>query len=123
MPVKASGPEMELRRELFTRGLRYRVNLRDLPGSPDVVFAKAKIAIFVDGCFWHGCDLHFHPPRNNRAWWVNKIVANRARDARITCELESSGWWVLRYWEHDDMQEAADEIQWLRSDLLGGGAQ
>nr|WP_255567587.1 DNA mismatch endonuclease Vsr [Corynebacterium sp. TAE3-ERU16] len=113
MPRRGSGPELRLRRELFRRGLRFRVNVGGLPGSPDIVFTAARIAVFVDGCFWHGCPIHATSPKNNRRWWEEKIAANRERDRRKDLELERLGWTSLHYWEHDDTEEIADEIEWL----------
>lgn len=71
-----------------------------LPGRPDFVFAARRLAVFVDGCFWHGCPQHFTRPKSRRAFWVAKIAANRARDRRVTRELRARGWTVLRIWEH-----------------------
>ncbi|MDW3217088.1 MAG: very short patch repair endonuclease [Acidimicrobiales bacterium] len=110
MPVAGSDPELALRRELHRRGLRYRVNLRGLPGTPDVAFTRARLAVFVDGCFWHACPDHATLPKNNRAWWRAKFEATRERDARKTRELEMLGWQVVHVWEHDDPRKAADEI-------------
>lgn len=119
MPRRSSGPEMELRRELFRRGIRYRVNYRALPGTPDLVFSRPRIAVFVDGCFWHGCPIHGSLPKNNREWWAEKLRRNRERDRCKDAELEALGWTVLHYWEHDDIDDAADEIVWLRAQILG----
>lgn len=119
MPRKNSGPEMELRRELFRRGLRYRVNYGALPGTPDLVFPRAKIAVFVDGCFWHGCPVHGTLPKNNREWWEEKLRRNRERDRFKDEQLKALGWTVLHYWEHDDVDDLADEIIWLRGQILG----
>lgn len=75
--------------------------LKVRPVTPDFVFSKAKLAIFLDGCFWHCCPIHFQMPKHNRLWWRNKLTANTARDARNTADLRRSGWRVLRIWEHD----------------------
>jgi DNA mismatch endonuclease, patch repair protein len=104
-------PELALRRELHKRGLRFRVNLRGLVGRPDVVLTRARIAVFVDGCFWHGCPIHAVQPTANAAWWSDKLATNRSRDERVTSVLESEGWMVLRIWEHDDPREAARTIE------------
>src|SRR3954451_16345183 len=69
MPRERTGPEMLLRRELHRRGMRFRVNYRALPGRPDIAFTRARLAVFVDGCFWHLCPLHAVPPKNNGQWW------------------------------------------------------
>jgi DNA mismatch endonuclease (patch repair protein) len=70
-------------------------------GRPDFIFAKPRVALFVDGCFWHGCPKHATRPKNNRAFWRRKLAANRARDARVTRTLRRAGWRVVRVWEHD----------------------
>jgi DNA mismatch endonuclease (patch repair protein) len=106
-------PEMLLRRELHARGLRYRTAVQGLPGRPDLVFSRARIAVFVDGCFWHRCPQHGTVPRNNRDWWLAKLDANVERDHRQVDELETAGWTVLRFWEHDDVGAAADAVQRL----------
>lgn len=97
---KDTGPEIRLRRALWAAGLRYRLKSK-LSGKPDIVFPKAKVAVFVDGCFWHGCPLHFQQPVNNAEFWKQKIGNNRERDARLTDELTHAGWVVLRLWEHE----------------------
>ena len=97
---KDTRPEMLLRRALHARGLRYRLHRRSLPGSPDLVFVSARVAVFVDGDFWHGRDLFEKgkAPRNNRTLWLAKLKGNRARDARDTARLLDAGWTVLRFW-------------------------
>lgn len=72
----------------------------DLPGRPDFVFKKCKVAVFVDGCFWHGCPKCYKPPQRNEAFWFNKVQSNRKRDRRVARQLRSLGWVVLRVWEH-----------------------
>src|SRR4051794_36274002 len=78
LPTTRTGPEMGLRRMLHSRGLRYHTNVRGLPGRPDIVFTRARIAVQVDGCFWHGCPLHAVAPKANAEWWSEKLAANRA---------------------------------------------
>lgn len=107
--------ELELRRELWRRGLRYRV---DQPvvlkrRRHDIVFTRAKVAVDVRGCFWHGCPEHGTLPKNNRAWWSDKLDANRARDADTEQRLRDAGWEPVVVWEHDDPIEAADRIEQL----------
>jgi DNA mismatch endonuclease, patch repair protein len=92
-------PELALRRALFALGLRYRVK-SDLPGRPDIVFPGARVALFVDGCFWHGCPDHFKRPQNNAAFWREKLERTRARDQSINVQLSERGWRVVRIWEH-----------------------
>lgn len=105
--------ELDVRRELFRRGLRYRVTLR-VPGLPrrtiDIAFTRAKLAVFIDGCFWHACPEHGTLPRSNRSWWQEKLSANLARDADTTRHLIEMGWEVLRLWEHVSAGEAADAV-------------
>jgi DNA mismatch endonuclease (patch repair protein) len=94
-------PEILLRKALWQKGYRYSLRPKRLPGKPDIVLSKYKIAIFVDGCFWHRCPAHFNMPKNNRDFWDKKITSNTERDKRNTLLLRKSGWTVLRFWEHD----------------------
>lgn len=91
-------------------GLRYRVQF-PVPGLPrrtiDVAFPRAKVAIFVDGCFWHGCPVHSVPSKHNAEWWEAKLKMNRTRDRETTALLAAGGWTVLRFWEHEDPARAA----------------
>ncbi|MGH3673817.1 MAG: very short patch repair endonuclease [Pseudonocardiaceae bacterium] len=116
-------PELMLRRALHARGLRFRKGLRGLPGRPDIVFPRARLAIFVDGCFWHRCPQHRSMPKNNGAWWDAKLQANVERDRRQDAALRDAAWTVLRVWEHEDVDVAADNIEalWrrLRTDPSG----
>ncbi len=93
-------PELILRKALWDEGLRYRIKNK-LPGKPDVVFRKKKIAIFVDGCFWHKCPKHFKLPKTRTDFWRDKIQSNVDRDKKSVKELEVAGWYVLRFWEHE----------------------
>lgn len=98
---KNTAPEMLVRKFLFARGLRFRVNVRSLPGSPDIVLRKYRTVIFVDGCFWHkheGCR-YFHLPKTNTKFWEHKVNLNYARDYRANVELKLLGWRVIRVWE------------------------
>ena len=97
-------PETVLRSELHRRGLRFYKNHRPikmLRCTADIVFPSQRLCIFVDGCFWHGCLAHFKLPVANRAWWKEKIDANRHRDETQTAELRKMGWKVFRIWEHE----------------------
>lgn len=98
---KDTKPELRLRRALWAAGLRYRKNVVGLPGKPDVVFRKARVCVFMDGCFWHGCPECYRPPKSNGAFWRAKVEGNRARDVRQTEALGKAGWTVLRFWEHE----------------------
>jgi len=113
MPRHSSKPEVALRKELHQRGLRFRVNLPGLPGRPDIAFTKARVAVFVDGCFWHACPEHGVLPKNNRAWWQAKLEGNISRDERKDAELAELGWRVVHVWEHEPVTEAADRIEAL----------
>lgn len=110
MPREDTGPELALRRALHRRGLRYRVNHPELPGRPDIALTRARVAVFVDGCFWHGCEDHGVTPKNNRRWWLEKIRRNRERDAEKDRELRRHGWLPVHFWEHDDPELAAEMV-------------
>ena len=94
-----TAPEMKLRRALWAEGLRYRVHRRIAHAKPDVAFVAARVAVFVDGCFWHGCPRHYTPPNNNAEFWRQKLESNITRDQRNSRELTEAGWCVLRFWE------------------------
>ncbi len=98
---KDTKPEMIVRKYLFSRGLRFRVQVRKLPGTPDIVLPKYKTAIFVNGCFWHGHEgcKYFRLPKSNIEFWTEKIEHNVTRDVRNEAELKSIGWRVFRVWE------------------------
>jgi DNA mismatch endonuclease (patch repair protein) len=108
-----TGPELAIRRMLHAIGLRYRVAWR-IPGMPrrsiDIAFTRFKVAVFVDGCFWHSCPVHRTSPAANGAWWANKLETNRLRDATTDAHLASSGWTVVRIWEHEKPVDAVDRI-------------
>jgi len=106
-------PELALRRELWHRGLRYRVDYR-LPAlrrRADVAFPRQMVAVFVDGCFWHVCPEHASWPKANAAWWRTKLEANVRRDRDTDRRLHEAGWLTIRVWEHDRPADAADRIQ------------
>ena len=98
--AKETSPEMLLRKGLWEAGLRYRL-ANKLPGKPDIVFPSAKVAVFVDGCFWHGCPLHGHVPKSNEDYWVKKFTKNIVRDLASNVALANLGWLTLRFWEHE----------------------
>jgi DNA mismatch endonuclease, patch repair protein len=108
-----TAPELRLRSELHRRGLRYRVDA-SVSGIPrkrvDILFSSARLAVYVDGCFWHSCPEHGLIPRANREWWTHKLAAVQRRDAEATTVLEAAGWKVVRVWEHEDPAEAADAV-------------
>ena len=108
-----TAPELELRRLLHAAGLRYRVAY-PVPGRPrrsiDVAFTRRKVAVFVDGCFWHGCPEHGTRPTANSLWWSAKLAANQARDADTSALLVDQGWIVIRVWEHDRAEAVVERI-------------
>ncbi|NHA00602.1 very short patch repair endonuclease [Nocardioides sp. W3-2-3] len=96
--------ELAVRRLVHARGLRYRINYRPEPTlrrTGDLVFTKARVVVFIDGCYWHGCPEHFVMPVRNREFWESKIRRNQERDAETTSALRQCGWTVLRFWEHE----------------------
>lgn len=114
--VRQSGTsaEMELRRALHARGLRYRVNAPVLPDKRrrvDIAFSSARVAVFVDGCFWHGCPEHATWPASNADFWREKIETNRRRDRNTDAQLEKANWRVVRVWEHEDPDPVAARIE------------
>jgi len=105
-------PELELRRALFRMGLRFRVDV-PIKGSRrrmDIVFPPDRLAVYVDGCFWHSCPKHGSVPKQNREWWIDKLATNVARDADTDARLRADGWTVLRFWEHEDPEVAAEVV-------------
>jgi DNA mismatch endonuclease, patch repair protein len=98
---KNTGPEIKLRKKLWSQGIRgYRIH-HNLLGKPDIVFTKKKIAVFIDGCFWHKCPVCFQEPETRKDFWMKKIGTNVERDIKNTRQLQEEGWTVLRFWEHE----------------------
>ena len=116
MQLQASrdtAPERTLRSALHRSGLRFRVHVRPVPGirrEADIVFPAARVAVFVDGCFWHGCPEHASWPKANAEWWRRKIEGNRERDDDTDERLREAGWTVVRMWTHEDPTAKASEI-------------
>lgn len=109
-----TGPELALRSELHRRGLRFRKTTTPIEGvrcRADLVFKRARVAVFVDGCFWHRCPIHGTQPRTNNEYWQAKLDRNVARDRRNDEALMTSGWEVVRVWEHEDVGAAADRVE------------
>jgi DNA mismatch endonuclease (patch repair protein) len=108
-------PELALRSELHRRGLRFRKEVALRPAQRlrrvDIVFPAAMLAVFIDGCFWHGCPEHGNRPKANTDYWSVKLMRNVRRDAEINAELEAAGWAVIRVWEHEDVREAARRVE------------
>lgn len=116
-------PEWDLRRRVHQRGMRYRVDT-PLPGMKrrraDLLFTKSKVAVFVDGCFWHCCPTHGVAPKSNADWWNTKLGRNVARDLETNEHLRNLGWVVLRFWEHENMDLAADKVELaVRGSVIG----
>ena len=107
-------PELALRSAVHARGLRYRVSAKPLAGvrrTADLVFPRAKVAVFLDGCFWHGCPEHHTVASANAKFWADKVEANRKRDRDTDSRLAEAGWVSVRIWEHEDVTEAARRVE------------
>jgi DNA mismatch endonuclease (patch repair protein) len=126
-PSKDTEVELAVRRRLHAAGLRYRVEF-PVPGMPrrrlDVAFPKAKVAVLIDGCFWHGCPQHATQPKANAAWWRSKLDRNMARDRETADHLTALGWTVLRFWEHEAPEDVAvrvaETVRRRRAEMRGG---
>lgn len=109
-----TGPEKAVRSTLHRLGLRYRVNTRPEPTlrrTADIVFRPSRVAVFVDGCFWHSCPVHGTRPSTHSAFWHDKLERTLERDRETTGALEQAGWLVLRFWEHEDPEEVALRVK------------
>ena len=107
-------PELALRSAAHALGLRYRVSvrpLRELRRTADLVFTKARVAVFLDGCFWHGCPDHHTVAATNASFWAEKVESTRSRDRDTDRRLAAAGWTSIRVWEHEDPVEAAQRVQ------------
>ncbi|WP_081809622.1 DNA mismatch endonuclease Vsr [Amycolatopsis keratiniphila] len=110
---KDTRPEIRLRKLLHSRGFRYRVSAKPLAGirrTADLVFSRARVAVFVDGCYWHGCPEHHRPATTNADFWRKKIEGNRERDLETNRLLKEAGWRVIRAWEHEDPEDVARRV-------------
>lgn len=117
-----TAPELALRSELHRRGLRFRVDRAPVLGvrsRADIVLGPARVAVYVDGCFWHSCPKHGTRPKANAEFWDRKLKRNSERDAETNRRLQEHGWAVLRIWEHEDPTEAADRVESLVRSRLG----
>lgn len=106
--------ELALRRLLYGYGLRYRIHRSAVPSlrrKADIVFSAAKVAVFVDGCFWHSCPVHATHPKANGGWWADKLAVNRRRDMDTNDRFQAAGWRVERVWEHESPEQAALRIR------------
>lgn len=109
-----TGPELAVRRLLHSRGWRYRVDFRLAPPSrvrADIVFTRAGVAIFIDGCFWHRCPVHGTDPKANAEYWGPKLDRNVARDRQADADLAALGWVVLRFWEHENPETIVTRVE------------
>lgn len=109
-----TSPELRLRSALHRYGLRFRkhlrVRVRDMRATPDIVFTRQRVAVFVDGCFWHGCPDHGTQPRANAGYWASKLERNRSRDELVDERFRAAGWVVVRIWEHVPTEEAVGRV-------------
>lgn len=109
-----TAPELAVRRLVHAMGLRYRVNARPVPAlrrTADLVFPRQRVAVFIDGCFWHGCPDHHRQPTANAAYWGAKVERNKARDTDTDATLAKAGWRTLRFWAHEDPEQVAAAIR------------
>lgn len=107
-------PELAIRRLLHARGMRYRVDVPlefDRRRRADILFPSARLVVFIDGCFWHGCEQHYSVPVSNAEFWATKRAKNISRDEETTARLMQSGWTVKRYWEHEAPAAVVDDIE------------
>ncbi|MFC9550805.1 very short patch repair endonuclease [Rhodococcus sp. NPDC056960] len=114
-----TAPELALRRELHRRGVRYFVDRAPMKGvrrRADLVFPRRKVAVYVDGCFWHSCPQHATFPKNNAEWWAEKLAGNVTRDRDTDTRLADAGWTVVRIWEHENPVAAADRVEHVLDD-------
>ena len=122
--AKNTGPEMLLRHLLWRLGFRYRLNVKDLPGCPDIVFSKYRTAIFVHGCFWHGhkgCK-YYTVPKTNTDFWVAKVARNKERDQEVWRRLEAKGWYVIIVWECQLKKRRIDEtVERVAAEIVKNG--
>ena len=108
---KNTRPEIKLRKLLWSSGMRgYRIHY-NLPGKPDIVFIKKRIAIFIDGCFWHKCPICFQEPETRKEFWMQKIQSNIDRDKKVDDQLKTDGWSVIRIWEHEIKKEPEKTVK------------
>jgi DNA mismatch endonuclease (patch repair protein) len=116
-PRRDTDIEMQVRRALHRRGLRYRVQVPLLPRrTVDIVFSRARVVVDARSCFWHACPAHSETPKSNADWWRNKRACNAQRDKQTVNALEDAGWSVIVVWAHDDVEQAADRIETLVSE-------
>jgi len=115
---KDTKPELMLRKSLWAEGIRYRLKSK-LPGRPDIVFPGQKVAVFLDGCFWHRCPEHFQKPKTRTDFWMKKISRNVNRDLEVNQELANVEWLVLRIWEHEILTDMTSAVSKIKQALHG----
>lgn len=111
-----TAPEVKLRKALWRKGMRYRLGYK-LKGKPDIVFVTARVVVFVDGCFWHGCPIHGSIPETNRGFWKNKIERNIKRDREVSEELTELGWCVIRIWTHELKNDTNTVVEMINQEV------
>lgn len=120
---KDSKAERALRSALHKKGLRFRLHRRIEGITVDIVFPGSRVAVFVDGCFWHGCPKHATYPKTNQDYWLPKLAENKERDERQTKRLQESGWKVIRLWEHDCLPPAPRVVARIMEACRKGGSR
>jgi DNA mismatch endonuclease (patch repair protein) len=116
-------PELALRRAVHALGLRYYVNrrpIRSVRRTADLLFPRLRLAVFVDGCFWHGCPTHHTVAKSNADFWAEKVATNRRRDTDTNARLAGAGWTVVRIWEHEPVEPAASRVAEVVARLRAG---
>lgn len=116
-------PELRLRKRLWGEGLRYRLNVKTPGGRPDLTFLGPRIAVYVDGCFWHGCPDHYVRPRSRSPFWSEKLRENVDRDRRQTLRLEEAGWTVCRFWEHEIYEDLDGVVAAVQAAVTGAAVR
>jgi len=111
--IRSSHTKLEevITKELWNRGIRFRKNVKNLYGKPDIAIKKYKVVIFIDSCFWHGCELHGNMPETNQEYWRKKLIRNKQRDIEVTEYYLRKGWYILRIWEHEINSDPQSTIQ------------
>lgn len=111
--IRSTGTKLEevVSKALWQHGIRFRKNVKDMFGKPDIAIKKYKLVVFVDSCFWHACDIHFRMPKSNLEYWDSKIERNRSRDNTVNNYYNKIGWTVLRFWDHEVKQDLETVIQ------------
>lgn len=110
--------EVSLRKKVWNSRMRYRLHCKKLPGKPDFVFPSKKIAVFVDGCFWHGCPKCYRKPKNNKKYWEWKLKYNKDRDKKHNKELRKMGWRALHFWEHEIKKSPDKCVEKIKREFL-----